>query len=201
MQPEANIYLMDSLYASAIDDLVEKNDRRISDSTAAYEKDAQADGKFISIDLVPGFVRDPEGNIEPHHNQPEISEEVLDKLHTKWKGTEILKCKVDDNLQVDYWDFVKGFTVWTIVVSRYSNTQNRNGNVVVHAWRDEVPEKYQELKIERERQREKLNAEPQWKPESAPPNVPTRKKRVAKAVGKWLRNQTKPLPPRPNRFE
>lgn len=197
---DANLHLMESLYDSAIPDLMHANVQAVREATTMDEMHDPNAPKYLDVSLTPGFLKDSDGLVEDPDKQQEVALEVLAGLHEVWRGSEILEQQVNPHLRKRYWDFMRGFTSWTVVES-HSKLQNVYGeHVTAYLVRDTRPATYQQLltkKFHEEEAREARarHSEVNYPKESEPKAPHSRRQRAAKALGKIIKGSPKNTPP------
>lgn len=198
---------MDNLYESAIPELLHTNTQAQREASRMYIERTTAPPDYIDLHLTPDFMKSKDGVLM---TDPEIqkrtAKEVMAGLHEAWHGTKKFEKQISDEFTEIYWEFVDDeFLPWTVV--ELHNSKPRKHEVGLSAYVIRGPKRpvaYQELLDESNMeswQAADRHDTAQSSGDVAPKPITTRRKRAARAIGKWLKEQAdKPAPKRVNRW-
>jgi len=198
---------MEDLYDSAIPELLHTNSQAQREASRMYMERTGEAPDYIDLRLTPDFMKAKDGMLMTDPViQASIAQEVMAGLHEAWPGTRIFENPISSEYTEKYWEFVDDeFIPWTVVELHNSQPQTHEVGLSAYILRGpRRPVTYQALldKSNHEKQptQEKIKAE-HSPDEAITKALAPRRKRAAKAIGRWLKEQAeKPAPKRVNRW-
>lgn len=186
---DATIHLMESLYNSAIPDLIHENKVTQREFTQQF-LEGRAKDSHLDLALTPDFLRNPDNSVTDTVQQEEIANEVLASLHEAWRGGEKLEHNPNPNLTEKYWEFIDNDFISYTVVEMHGNFGLKNSaHVKAYIVRDPRPKTYQDLL---NKQEEKLRGDDSKHDQqiiTSEIQKVSRFERIGKRVTKWWREQ------------
>lgn len=199
---------MEDLYDSAIPELLHTNTQAQREASLMYIERRAGAPDYIDLRLTPDFMKSKDGMLMTDPEiQKNIAREVMAGLHEAWHGTKIFENPISNEFTEKYWEFVDDeFMPWTVVELHNSKPMLHEVGLSAYMIRGpRRPTAYQQLLDASDREKQSAKDQVDVKKESPDEAISkptaTRRKRAAKAIGKWLKEQAdKPAPKRVNRW-